>query len=130
MRKYNYIKFYRVFKNETDVTEISVNNFIPVAPRKVNKDLAEKGAIDANCSFPYVQYSLPSDEKMYYGYMDKATAMEKAKSGALFHINQMIAELDLGIKRLVEYRNDHYDDLNINLLDSNTQRIKREIYSK
>lgn len=130
MRKYNYIKYYRVFKNETAVTEVSVNDFMPVAPRKLNKDLAGKAAIDTNCSFPYVQYFLPSDEKMYYGYMDMATAMEKAKSGALFHINQMIAELDRGIQKLVKYRNDHYDDLNINLLDSNIQRIKREMYNK
>ena len=116
MRKYNYIKFYRVFKNETAVDEISVNNFIPVAPKKLNKNLTGKGAIDTNCSFPYVQYSLPSDEKMYYGYIDRATAMEKAKSGALSHINQMIGELDRGIQKLVKYRNDHYDDLNINLI--------------
>jgi hypothetical protein len=67
---------------------------------------------------------------MYYGYIDRATAMEKAKSGALSYINQMIGELDRGIQKLVKYRNDHYDDLNINLLDSNIQRLKREIYSK
>ena len=44
---------------------------------------------------------------MFYGYMDKVTAMEKAKAGALSYINKMITEVEQGIKKLVQYRNDH-----------------------
>jgi hypothetical protein len=67
---------------------------------------------------------------MFYGYLDKAVAMEKAKAGALAYINQMVKEVEKGIKKLEQYRDDHYHDLNINLLDANINRIKKQMNIK
>jgi len=78
---------------------------------------------------PGLQYSLPPDDDMFYGYTDKVTAMEKAKSGALKYINHMIKEVEQGIKKLVQYRNDHYKDLNANLLDANIRKLKKKCSS-
>jgi hypothetical protein len=68
--------------------------------------------VDGLGQIPGFQYSLPLDDSMFYGYTDKVTAMEKAKYGALKYINHMIREVEQGIKKLVQYRNDHYEDLN------------------
>jgi hypothetical protein len=67
---------------------------------------------------------------MFYGYLNKAIAMEKAKAGALVYINQMVKEVERGIQKLEQYRNDHYDDLNVNLLDANINKIKRQMNMK
>lgn len=56
--------------------------------------------------------------------------MEKAKAGALSYINKMITEVEQGIKKLVQYRNDHYEDLNSNLLDVNIRRLEKEMFIK
>jgi len=56
--------------------------------------------------------------------------MVKAKAGALNHMNHIIKEIEAGIRKLVQYRNDHYEDLNVNLLDANIQRIKKEMNMK
>ena len=56
--------------------------------------------------------------------------MEKAKAGALVYINQMVKEVERGIQKLEQYRNDHYDDLNVNLLDANINKIKRQMNMK
>jgi len=58
--------------------------------------------------------------------LNKATAMEKAKAGALVYINQMVKEVERGIETGL-YRNDHYGDLNINLLNADINRIKRRM---
>lgn len=79
---------------------------------------------------PYFESSLPSDNSMFYGYMSRITAMERAKAGALKYINNMIREIEQGIKKLIQYRNDHYEDLNVNLLDDNIRRLKREMFIK
>ncbi len=130
MKRQNYFKIYRVFKNDTAVTEVSTNNFAPVVSRRFKIGLPVLPAIDVYCTFPCSEYSLLPDDEMFYGYLDKATAMEKAKSGALMHINLMIKEIDLRIKKLVQYRHEHHDDLNINLLDANIRRVKKEMNIK
>lgn len=56
--------------------------------------------------------------------------MEKAKAGALLHINKMIAEITLGIEKLKSYRNDRYQDLNVNLLDGNIRKLEQQMNIK
>jgi hypothetical protein len=46
------------------------------------------------------------------------------------HINLMIKEIDLRIEKLVQYRHEHHDDLNINFLDANIRRVKKEMNIK
>jgi len=129
MRHQYFIKYYRVYKNDTAVTEVSANDFKPVLQRRLGTKPADvTGPRDVLCSIPL--YSLPPDENMFYGYLDKAIAMEKAKAGALVYINQMVKEVERGIQKLEQYRNDHYDDLNVNLLDANINKIKRQMNMK
>jgi len=124
----NYLKYYRVFKHDTAVTEVLVNDFKPV---KAKKGLLTGGQQDVLCTIPYLEYSLPTDdESMFYDYLEKHLAMEKAKSGALTYINQMINEIEQGIKKLMQYRLDHYDDLNTDLLAANIHRLKKEMNIK
>ncbi|XHR97385.1 hypothetical protein ACFJIV_12445 [Mucilaginibacter sp. UC70_90] len=42
----------------------------------------------------------------------------------------MVKEVERGVEKLELYRNDHYGDLNINLLDANINRIKRRMNMK
>ena len=129
MKNRHFIRYYRVYKNDTAVMEVSTNDFKPVLQRRFGKKPAlVTGPEDVLCSIPL--YSLPSDENMFYGYLDKAVAMEKAKTGALAYINQMIKEVERGIQKLEQYRDDHYHDLNINLLDANINRIKKLMHMR
>jgi hypothetical protein len=112
MKKNHFFKYYRVYKNDTAVTEVSVNDFKQVLRRRFKRELPVVGVVDGLGQMPGFQYSLPPDDSMFYGYTDKVTAMEKAKYGALKYINHMIREVEQGIKKLVQYRNDHYEDLN------------------
>jgi len=50
--------------------------------------------VDGLGQIPGFQYSLPLDDSMFYGYMDKVTAMERAKAGALNYVNTVIREVD------------------------------------
>ncbi|TQM50215.1 hypothetical protein BDE36_1953 [Arcticibacter tournemirensis] len=108
-------KYYRVYKNETAVSEISDLDFKPGFATHF-----ERGNI----------YSIPQDNKMFYDYTDRIDAMKKAKAGALFYINLLIKKAENGIDNLKQYRIDHYDDLNINLIDSNIRRLEREMHIK
>lgn len=128
MKNHSFIKYYRVYKHDTAVIEISANDFKPVLQGRFRAKLPAMGPRDVMCSIPL--YSLPSDDNMFYGYLDKAVAMEKAKAGALAYINQMLKEVEKAIKKLEQYRDDHYHDLNINLLDANINRIKKQMNIK
>jgi hypothetical protein len=128
--KNNFIKYYRVFKNDTAVTEVSVNDFKPVFGKRNLVALLVGAPVDVLCTIPHVQYSLLADDSMFYGYLNKFRAMEKAKEGALAYINQMIEDVEVGMKKLAKYRHDHYSDLNVSLLDANIRRIKKEIDNK
>lgn len=130
MKNNHFIKYYRVYKNDTVVTEVFVNDFKPVLARRFKRGILINDAKEEREVIPCLEYSLLSGEGMFYGYLDKATAMEKAKAGALAHINQMTKDAELAINKLTQYRADHYDDLNVNLLDANIQRIKRQINIK
>jgi len=113
MEQHNFIRFYRVFEHDTSVTEISTNDFA----------LAASGRFDTALS---PLYSLPTDGTMFYGYADKAHAMEMAKAGALKYIDRLIDEGDKSSAKLEQYRYDHYDDLNVNLVEANIQEIEQE----
>ncbi len=130
MKNNHFFKYYCVYKNDTTVTEVSVNDFKPVLHRLFKRGLPVTGFMDGLGQMPSFQYSLPPDDDMFYGYTDKVTAMEKAKYGALNYINNMIKEVEQGIKKLVQYRNDHYEDLNVNLLDANIRKLKKEMFIK
>ncbi len=108
-------KYYRVYKNETAVYEISDMDFKPGLTAHF-----VRGNI----------YSMPQDDKMFYDYTDRIEAMKKAKAGALCYIDSLITKAEDGIDNLKQYRIDHYDDLNINLIDSNIRRLEREMHIK
>lgn len=108
-------KYYRVYKNETTVSEIFDMDFKP-GPTAHFKG----GSV----------YSMPVDDAMFYDYTDRIDAMERAKAGALSYINSLIKKVENGIDDLKQYRIDHYDDLNINLIDSNIRRLEREMHIK
>jgi hypothetical protein len=114
MQQHNFTNYYRVFQHDTAVTKVSVNDFKPVV---------------SHIAVPTV-YSLPTDGTMYYGYLNQIEAMEKAKAGALAYIEGIIKKVDEDIDQLKQYRIDHYEDLNINLLDANIRRLEQEMHIK
>jgi len=130
MLRNSFIKYYRVFKNDTAVTEISANDFKPVTKVQFKGGMPVGFPVDVLISIPYFQYSLPADGAMYYGYLNKITAMEKAKAGALVYINTMIADIEKGIEKLKAYRVSHYEDLNTNLLDARIRRVEQQMNIK
>ena len=105
MKQHNYSRYFRVFKNDTGVTEISANDFIPVKPKPVNRQA--------------LTYTLT--EPLFYGYLTQEKAMEMAKACALEHINALIAMGKDGELALYEYRFHHYQDLSVNLVEANIQ---------
>lgn len=130
MKRRPLFKYYRVFKNQTAVTVISTNDFKPVEPVQFSAGLPVNMRTDGKTSTLYFRFMLPDDEHMFYGYNSRVKAMEMAKSGALSHINNMIAEVVEGIKKLKDYRSQHYQDLNITLIDANIRKLEREMYIK
>jgi hypothetical protein len=131
MKRNNFTRYYRVFKNDTSVTEVSANDFMPAPTRHFKSGLPiHTSIIEKVGSIHISEYTLVPENEMFYGYLDKADAMVKAKAGALNHMNHIIKEIEAGIRKLVQYRNDHYEDLNVNLLDANIQRIKKEMNMK
>ncbi|RVU02421.1 hypothetical protein EOD41_00325 [Mucilaginibacter limnophilus] len=130
MKQHSFTKYYRVFKHDTHVTEISVNDFLPVTPQCFKRGWYTHRPIDEFSSIPSHAYTLPVDAEMFCGYTDKIKAMEKAKAGALNYINLMIKEVETGINKLKQYRNDHYDELNINLTDASIRRLEKEMNIK
>lgn len=122
MERHNFTRYYRVYKNDTTVTEVSTNNFIPLTTRHFKAGCVVGPPIDVLCAIPSY-YSLPADDAMYYGYSNKIEAMEMAKAGAIRHINVM---LKAGLSRsteLMQYRSDHYTDLNVTLREANIHTL-------
>ncbi|MEJ6980868.1 hypothetical protein WG906_10430 [Pedobacter sp. P351] len=123
--KKNFFKYYRVFKNDTSVTEVSDNDFKPFKKRWIIKS-----PVNALKASPLNWYSLPVDAAMFYGYTNIIHAMEMAKAGALKHIEGLISQNAHGVTELKQYRIDHYDDLNVNLLDGNIRKLEKELNTK
>jgi hypothetical protein len=130
MKQHNFIKYYRVFEHDTLVTEISSNDFKPLISKQFKKGrLIDRpvNAIDLGSSH---LYSLPTDGTMFYGYPQKAQAMKMAKAGALKYIDLLISQADSSASKLNKYRTDHYDDLNVNLVDANIRKAENELNIK
>lgn len=130
MDKKIFSKYYRVFRNDTAVTEVSTNDFKPFKLDRQRDVKQGSLPVDVPCSFPYQTYSLPNREKMYYGYQNKAHAMEMAKRGALKHIGLLIEKAREDIAVLKQYRFDHYEDLNSTLLDATIRDLEKELNIK
>jgi hypothetical protein len=107
MKQHNYYRYFRVFTNDTNVTQISTNDFIPLLPKPDSRqDIIYKLA-----------------EPFFYGYFNQIKAMEMAKAGALRHINALIDLGKAGEKTLFQYRFDHFQDLTVNLVEANIQNL-------
>jgi hypothetical protein len=122
MEKHNFTKYFRVYKNDTKVTEVSTNDFVPLTTKHFKAGWNIGPPVDVLCSIPSY-YSLPADDAMYYGYSSKIKALEMAKVGAIRHINVM---LKAGLRRnaeLMQYRSDHYTDLNVTLREANIHTL-------
>jgi hypothetical protein len=124
MAKYRFNKFYRVFTNDTTVTEVSFNDFRCVV-RGFAKESRTGNLAGQLSSFSHHPYSLLPEKEMFYGYELKTQAMEMAKSGALRHIEALIAEGPQSTESVYQYRFEHYEDLNFNLTDSNIRKLKK-----
>jgi len=98
MMQENFTRYFRVFQNDTKITEISTNNFLKANSRPVS-----------------ALRVLPP-EQLYHDYKTRELAVEAAKAGARAYINKLIALGDSGKELLLQYRSDHYEDLNINLV--------------
>jgi hypothetical protein len=66
---------------------------------------------------------------MFYGYPKLVTALKKAKAGALVYIEHLIRRDAEGLPALLQYRMDHYEDLNINLVEAAIRRVEKQIQS-
>jgi hypothetical protein len=116
-----YFKFYKVFKNETSVTEVVTNDFKIFQPAYREIKIA---CVMHTLRHP--AFFLPDDEGMFCGFTSRVRAMEYAKAGALKYISKLIDDGENGHNLLVKYREDHYDDLNINLTDRNIRKVSSE----
>jgi len=119
-----YLKFYTVFKDDTSVTEVFTNDFKPFKPTLFK--------IKAACALHSKEHPalfMLDDEFMFYGFLSRIRAMEFAKARALKYINKLIDSGENGYQLLLKYREDHYEDLNINLTDRNIRKIKQELES-
>jgi hypothetical protein len=122
----NYIRYFRVFTHHTKVTEISTNDFCRPKLRAVGKHWLIGDTEEILCAIADAAYSLPADNALFYGYATKVKAMEMAKAGALRYIDSLIAEGMPGKARLLEYRRDHYQDLNITLVEANIHQPEND----
>ncbi len=121
MKQRNYSRYFRVFINDTIVTQVSTNDFHTpnLKPFKGNWLKCETGEVFS--AIAAVPYTLPTDGTLFYGYSTHAKAMEMAKAGALEHINTLIAMGKDGELALYEYRFHHFQDLTVNLVEANIQ---------
>jgi hypothetical protein len=122
MKNHSFTKYYRVFQHDTTVTEISVNDF------KTSFVCSHVSSFLAGEDSPI--FSLPTDGSMFYGYLSKIKAMEMAKAGALSYMNRIIKQVQDGIDLLTNYRSDHYEDLNVGLLEANIRRLEQQMHIK
>jgi hypothetical protein len=124
MKKSNYIKYFRVFQNDTVVTEVSTNDFRPLKLTPFQKDWLIGRTKNVLCSIASVKYALLANSTFFYGYSSRAKAMEMAKIGAMNYINNLIKQGEAGRETLAQYRFDHYQDLHVNLLEANIRLVR------
>ncbi len=116
MVKNNYTRYFRVFKNDTVVTEISTNDFRRIKLRPVKENWLIGDTTEVLGTIAGMPYTLPVNSPLFYGYATRSKAMEMAKAGALNYIDKLIDEGAAGEETLLQYRRDHYEDLHINLV--------------
>ncbi len=126
MKQHNYTRYFRVFKRDTVVTEISTNDLSRRKLKAAGKNWLLGDTKIILCAIADVAYKLPADHALFYGYSTKVKAMEMAKAGALSYINHLIDEGASGTERLLQYRRDHYQDLNINLVEANIHQPEND----
>lgn len=85
------------------------------------------GALNIRKRDPAATYRLLEKTDMYYGFANRVDAMKYAKTSALAHITALVGQIKAGIKKLKIYREEHYEDLNINLLDSEIGKLEKEM---
>jgi hypothetical protein len=127
MEQQNYIRYFRVFKHDTVITEISTNDFRPPTLRPSGKDWLVGNTTTVLGAIADISYALPPLGVLFFGYKTRAKAMEGAKAGALAYINLLIAMGEAGEQTLLQYRMDHYEDLNINLVEANIYEVKNNL---
>jgi hypothetical protein len=125
MVKNNYTRYFRVFKNDTVVTEISTNDFRRIKLRPVKENWLIGDTTEVLGTIADVSYALPVNSPLFYGYATRSKAMEMAKAGALNYINKLIEEGAVGEETLLQYRRNHYEDLHINLVYDMIENEKR-----
>ncbi|MET3981036.1 hypothetical protein ABIB62_003555 [Mucilaginibacter sp. UYP25] len=103
-------RYYRVRAGDTAVTTISLLTLPPYR---------------ASCSTD--AYKLLAEDDRFVDFPDLVTALEKAKAGALAYINLLIREGEVALPELLKYRIDHYEDLNINLLEANIRQVEQQL---
>lgn len=121
MKKNNFMRYFRVFSQDTIITEISTNDFRPLKLKPVKKNWLIGNTTEIYKAIVSVTYALPVGERLFYGYTTRARAMEMAKAGALRHINSLIDLGEDGEKQLLQYRTDHFEDLEVNLVYANIE---------
>lgn len=129
MEKRSFNKYYRVFTDHTVVTEVSFNDFKPPIVRKTLKEISALHSGNKALAVVWDTYSLLPEKDRYYGYLSKSRALKMAKVAALKVINKLIAEGPASDFKVYQYRFDHYDDLNFNLIES-AIRIQERLESK
>ncbi len=127
MEKLSFIRYYRVYLHDTRVTEISANDFKPVNRRRFKNGWLDGPPVNTASPVPSHVYCLPKGELMFYGYSSRIKAMEMAKSGALAYIARLVKNAERSIRKLKQYREDHYDDLNVNLLDAAIRKLESQM---
>lgn len=112
MKNFKFSEYFRVFLHQTSVSEVPANDFKPTAFFSENLTPG---------------YSLPADKDMFFDYPGRVQAMEQAKKGALSHINSLISKASDGSNELFQYRYNHYNDLNFNLIESNIRKVESDL---
>lgn len=112
MKNFICSKYFRVYLHQTSISEVPANDF-----KRTADYLKNSGSV----------YSLPVESKIFSDYTSIIEAMERAKIGAISHIDRLIGKGEGGTEELYQYRNDHYNDLNFNLIDANIRKVESEL---
>lgn len=115
MKNFNCSTYFRVYLHQTSISEVPANDF-----KRTASYVKDSGAV----------YSLPIESKMFSDYTGIVEAMERAKVGAISQIDKLIGKGEGGTEELYQYRNDHYNDLNFNLIDANIRKVESELKQK
>jgi len=118
----SYIKYYRVYKNQTGVIAISANDFTRTHWQSCSNEIQqEHPSTDGN------HYTLNPNIHKFRDYAHVILAMERAKAGALSYINALLTEANNIITTLRKYRADNYEHLNKDLIDSRIRQLEQDI---